>query len=82
MPMQYTEIFKVVKKMKIFSRNFSIFFPPKHRLSRRGGSNEYPKSVFWSKNKKKEKTVIPLPAPVYLYKSGVQGGILFMDMFS
>ena len=47
--------------MKIFSRNCLIFFliftqnidcgytlePP-----RRGGSNEYPQSMFWSKNKK------------------------------
>ena len=61
MPMQYTEIFKVVK-MKIFSGNFLLFFlfllqnidcgyslePP-----RRGGSNEYPQSMFWSKNMKK-----------------------------
>ena len=54
MPLQYTEIFKVVK-MKIFSRKFFNIFlifaqnidceytlePP-----RRGGSNEYPQSMF------------------------------------
>ena len=64
MPMQYTEIFKVVK-MKIFSGKFLLFFfiyaqnidcgytlePP-----RRGGSNEYPQSMFWSKNKKNRYT--------------------------
>ena len=58
--MQYTEIFKCVK-MKIFSRkNFDVYLffaqnidceywlkPP-----RRCGSNEYPQSMLWSKNKK------------------------------
>ena len=46
---------------------------------RRGGSNEYPQSMFWSKNKK---IGIPLHTPVLLYKSGVQGGIHYTDMFS
>ena len=32
--------------MKIFSRKVLIFY------SQRGGSNEYPQSMFWSKNKK------------------------------
>ena len=35
----------------------------------RGGSNEYPQSMFWSKNKKK--TGKFLQTPVLLYKSGV-----------
>ena len=44
-----------------------------------GSSNEYLQSMFWSKNKKNSYT----PAnPCFLYKSGVGGGILFMDMFS
>ena len=31
-----------------------LIFDPKHRLwVRRGGSSEYPQSMFWSKNKKK-----------------------------
>ena len=60
MPMQNTEIFSHIK-----NENFSVFFfyiflifaqnidcgytlePP-----RRGGSNEYLQSMFWSKNKK------------------------------
>ena len=61
MPMQYTEIF-IAFKMKIFSNFFLyIFFlifaknigcgytlePPQQ-----GGSNEYPQSMFWSKDKK------------------------------
>ena len=84
----YTAIFKFVKKMKLFSRTILVFFlilaqnincgytlePP-----RRGGSDEYPHSMSWSKNKKKWYTSA---APVFLYKSGVQWGILFMDMFS
>ena len=43
-------------------------------------SNEYPQSMFWSK--KKRKIGIPLHTLVLLYKSGVQGGIHYMDMFS
>ena len=59
--MQYTVIFKVVTNEN-FQQKFSDIFlifaqnidcgytlePP-----RRGGSNEYPQSMFWSKNKKK-----------------------------
>ena len=46
---------------------------------RRGGSNEYPQFIFWSKNKKNRYT----PAnPSFLYKSEVQEGLLFTDMFS
>ena len=62
--MQYTEILKVVKNLNV-GRNFLIFFlifaqnidcgytlePP-----RRGGSNEYPQSMFWSKNEKNRYT--------------------------
>ena len=64
MSLQYTEIFKVVKNEKFqqkFLDNFLIFAqnidcgytlePP-----RRGGSNEYPQSMFWSKNKKNSYT--------------------------
>ena len=40
-----------------------------------GGSNEYPQSMLWSKNKKNM-------YPVLQYKSGVRGGIHFTDMFS
>ena len=46
---------------------------------RQGGSNEYPQSMFWSKNKKNG---IPLQTPVLLHKSGVQGGKHYTDMFS
>ena len=44
----------------------------------RGGSNEYPQSMFWTKNKKKSYT----PAyPVLPYKNRVEGGIHCTDMF-
>ena len=64
MPMQYTEIFKVVKNEKnsveksniflIFAQNIDCGYtlePP-----RRGGSKEYPQFMFWSKNKKNRYT--------------------------
>ena len=50
----------------IFAQNIDCGYtlePP-----RRGGSNEYPQSMFWSKNKKKG---IPLHTPILPYKSGV-----------
>ena len=46
---------------------------------RRGGSNEYPLSMFWSKNKKNRYI---LHNPVLLYTSDVRGGIHYTDMFS
>ena len=66
MPMQYTKIVKVVKNENfqslwklfdiflIFAQNIDCGFtlePP-----RPGGSNEYPQSMFWSKNKKNRYT--------------------------
>ena len=44
-----------------------------------GGSNEYPQSMFFCKNKKNN--VYPCK-PVFLYKSGVQGGQNYKGMFS
>ena len=76
MPMQYTEIFKVVKNENFHPKVFDIFLIFAQNIDcgytleppRRGGSNEYPQSMFWSKNKK---IGIPLYTPVLLYKSGV-----------
>ena len=65
LPMQYTRIFLSPVKIENFMRKISIFFhlfaqnidcgytlePP-----RRGGSNEYPQSMFWRKNKKNRYT--------------------------
>ena len=85
--MQYTENFFGLKSENFIGKNLIFFLfllqnidcgyslePPC-----RGGSNEYPQSMFWSKNKKNRYT----PAyPVFLYKSGVQGGIHYTDTFS
>ena len=86
--MQYAEIFKVVKNENFQKKNFDIFLifaqntdcgytlePPQ-----RGGSNEYPQSMFWSKNKKNRYT----PAkPQFLYiKVGFKGVYFSWTMFS
>ena len=47
---------------------------------RRGGSNEYPQSMFWNRNKNNMYT--PLKPQFFLYKSGVQGGIHYTDKFA
>ena len=78
-PMQYTKNFLVVK-MKNFTGKNLIFFlifaqnidcgytlePP-----RRGGSNEYPQSIFWSKNKKKK--IYPRIPKFFCIKVGFKG---------
>ena len=64
MPMQYKEIFKVVKYENFPLKNFDIFLVFAQNIDcvytleppRRGGSNEYPQSMFWSKNKKNRYT--------------------------
>ena len=64
MPMQYTEIFKVVKNGNFHQKNFDIFLIFAQNIDcgytlkppRRGGSNEHPQSMFWSKNKKNRYT--------------------------
>ena len=64
MPMQYTEIFKVVKNEKNQQKNLNIFLIFAQNIDcgytleppRRGCSNEYPQSMFWSKNKKNRYT--------------------------
>ena len=68
-PMQYTEIFEVVKIENFQYKNFDIFLifaqnvdcgytlePPRQGGWGRGSSNEYPQSMFWSKNKKNRYT--------------------------
>ena len=57
MPMQYTEIFKVGKNEDFQQKFFDIFLICAQNIDcgytleppRRGGSNEYPQSMFWSK---------------------------------
>ena len=60
LPMQYTEIFKIVKTENFQKNIFDIFFIFAQNIDcgytleppRRGGSNEYPQSMSWSKNMK------------------------------
>ena len=49
---------------------------------RRGGSNEYPQYMFWSKNKKKG-IHVPLQTPVLLYhrKVGFKGVFIARTCF-
>ena len=62
--MQYTEIFKDVKNENFQYKNSDIFLIFAQNIDceytleppRRGGSNEYPQSMFWSKNKKNRYT--------------------------
>ena len=64
LPMQYTEIFSVVKIENFQQTNFDIFLIFAQNIDcgytleppRRGGSYEYPQSMFWSKNKKNSHT--------------------------
>ena len=64
MPMQYTEIFKVVKDENFHWKIFAIFLIFAQNIDYgytlepplRGGSNEYPQSMFWRKNKKNRYT--------------------------
>ena len=89
LPMQYTEKLSSIKNKKkfigktwlilMFAQNIDCGYtlePP-----RRGDSNEYPQSTFWNKNKNNRYTPAN-PSFFFLYKSVVQGGIRFMDMFS
>ena len=88
--MQYTEIFKVVKR-KIFSRFlFAIFLIFAQNIDcgytleppRRGSSNVLTSTHNLCFGAKIRKIGIPLHTPVLLYKSGVQGAIHYKDMFS
>ena len=62
--MQYIEIFFSTKNKKIHQKNVDIFLIFAQNIDcgytveppRQGGSNEYPQSMFWSKNKKNRYT--------------------------
>ena len=66
MPMQYKEVFIGVKNVNFQQKKFDIFLIFAQNidcgytleLPRRGGSNEYPQSMFWSKNKKNRYTPV------------------------
>ena len=78
MSMQYKKIFKVVKN-DFFCRkkkNFFLIFAQsidcvyKLEPPHRGGSNVYPQSMFWSKNKKNRCTPV---YPNFAIKVGFKG---------
>ena len=86
--MQYTEIFCAIKIGNFQLKIFDIFLIFAQNIDcgytleppRRGGSNEYPQSMFWSKNNKNRYT--PVYPSFLLDKSGVQRGIHYTEMFS
>ena len=65
-PMQYTAIFHGCENFNFQMKFFNIFLIFAQNLdcgyslepSQWGGSNEYPQSMFWSKNKKKMYTPV------------------------
>ena len=79
MPMQYITFFHSCKNNNFQMKNCNVFcccffaqnidFGYKYEPAQRGGSNEYPQSMFWSKIRKKYTPV----NPILQYKSGVQG---------
>ena len=62
--MQYTEIFLALEIENFQLKKFDIFLIFAQNINcgytleppRQGGSNEYPQSIFWSKNKKNRYT--------------------------
>ena len=90
LPMQYTEIFSAVKSEKIqlifffFFKFFPIFAQNidcgyKLEPPRRGGSNEYPQSMFWSKHKKNRYT--PANPSFFYVKVGFKGVFIARTCF-
>ena len=80
--LRYVPLYPIcITKSPCNNRDFSSCKKRKKSVenARRGGSNVYPQSMFWTKIRK---IGIPLHTPVLLNKSGVLGGIHFTDMFS
>ena len=73
MPMQYTEIFSAVKIENFIGKNFVA-------VNIQCGYNVSTHNECFGATIRK--LGIPLQTPVFLYKSGVYGGIHFTDMFS
>ena len=77
MPIKYKEFSEAIKIEKFQLKIFDIFVFAKNidfgyltEPPHQGGSNKYPQSMFWNKNKKK---CIALLTPVLLNKSGERG---------
>ena len=77
--MQYTAILYGCKNVYFQMKFFNIFLIFAQNMDcgytleppQRGGSNEYPQSMFWSKNKKKN--VYPYKPQFYYIKVGCKG---------
>ena len=78
--MQYTAIFHGCKNVHFQMIFFNIFLFLLKTLivGTRGGSNEYPQSMFWSKNKKK---VYPCKPQFYYIKVGCKGVFVTQTCF-
>ena len=74
-PMQYQRIFSALKLQISLGNKCDMFNIFAQNIDRRGGSNEYPQSMFWIKNKKNICTPVN---PIFT----VLGGIDCMDMFA
>ena len=88
LPLQYTEIFSAVKLCKncnilyIFAQNIDCGHTseqPWLELLRRGGSIEYPQSMFWIKNKKNRYT--PVNPSFTISKFGLRGYTFHRHVF-
>ena len=81
LPMQYTEIFLVVKYENFITKNkFDIFLIFAQNID--CGYTLEPSTHNLCFGAKIRKIGIPLHTPVLLYKGGVQVGIHYTDMFS
>ena len=73
-PMQYTAIFHGCKNDNLQMKNCNIFHGFAQNIDcgytleppQRGGSNEYPQSMFWSKNKKNMYTRVNPTFSIYM----------------
>ena len=85
--MQYTEIILALKIENFQLKTFEIFLIFAQNIDFGYTLEPLAEAVLTSTHNpcfgaKIRKTGIPLHTPVLLYKSGVQGGIHFTDMFS
>ena len=73
LPMQYTEIFEIVKLENFQYKMFDIFLIFAQNIDcfeLSLGSNDYPQPMFWSKNKKNRYTP---ENPLFYIKLGFEG---------
>ena len=87
-PIQYTENFTMTKNENFQIKNSDIFNISVQNIDcgnsleppRRGGSDQYPQSMFLSRNK--GNNVHPCKPQFYYVKVGLKGGQNYIGMFS